>query len=675
MALDQSLQAALDSAIEWSKRNQHPRGYWVGKLDTNSSMEAEWILGMHCLGVTDDPKRPGVIRAILEQQRPDGAWGVFYQAPAGEISATVECYAALRCVGMDPDSEPLRKAREWILANGGLRHLRVFTKIWLALIGEWPWKGTPQLPPEIIFTPTPWFPFNIYQFSSWARGTLVPLAILSALRPVHPLPEPLDELFPEGRRAFDYRVPRRYGRLSWEALFLAVDRLLRWYGRSPVQPFRSAALKLCREWIVRHQEADGAWSGIQPPWIYSLLALKNSGYALTHPVLVKGIQAFNEPWAVKQGESIYLQASNSPVWDTMLTLLALVDYDPDYATEEFAARGLAWLLNEEVRTPGDWSVMTKGVEPSGWAFEYENDWYPDFDDTAVVIQLLAALQEERPRAHPGIDTVLDRATKWLLAHQCSNGGWASFDRDNDSAIVTKLPFCDFGEVLDPPSVDVTAHVIEALGRLGRGLDDPAVRRAIDFVLSEQEPEGPWFGRWGVNYVYGTGAVLPALKAVGYDMTAGPAVKAADWLMTRQNGDGGWGETCSSYMSGSLRGVGPSTASQTAWALMGLLAMPGKKYENAIGRATRYLLQTQRADGTWDELYYTGTGFPGYGLGKRLVETKSLTALRQGLELGRGFMLRYNMYRHYFPLMALGRVARLGCPGCDTLDEVGALGAQ
>jgi squalene-hopene/tetraprenyl-beta-curcumene cyclase len=673
MSPETKLGKAIDAAVGWTRSHQHPSGYWVGDLDTNSTMEAEWILGMHILGVRNDPKLQPVVHGILEQQRADGSWGVFYEAPTGEVSATVECYAALRCAGIPPDSPALVRARQWILAHGGLAHLRVFTKMWLALLGEWPWDGTPQLPPEVMLLPGPWCPFNIYHFSSWARATLVPLAVVSALRPRYPLPcGPLDELFPDGRDAVDYRLPRRAPALSWESLFLAADRMMRWYYKSPVKPFRKLAIKVAIEWIVSHQEADGAWGGIQPPWIYALIALHTCGYAVDHPVIARGIRAFDEPWAVRRGDSIFLQASNSPVWDTMLTLWGLLDCDPGLLAEDFATRGLRWLLGQEVRVPGDWQVVTPGLQPSGWSFELENDWYPDLDDTAVVVELLARIRDAGigPEASR-LSEVIDRACGWLLPHQCSNGGWASFDRNNDHAYLTKIPFCDFGEVLDPPSVDVTAHVVEALGWLGRDRDDPLVRRALAFIEAEQEPEGPWFGRWGVNYIYGTGAVLPALSKAGCDMTAPRVRKAVDWLLTRQNGDGGWGETCSSYMAQSLRGVGASTASQTAWALLGLLAVDDPRLDAPILRGLDFLLRTQRPDGTWDEPFYTGTGFPGYGIGKRVERPKTLAALPQGIELGRGFMLRYNMYRHYFPLIALGRARRRFQGGGTERDWAGS----
>jgi len=659
-ALAQAADRAVNAALAWLYPRQDQRGFWVGRLESNSSMEAEWILAMHFLGVRNDPKQPGVVRAILKRQRPDGAWETFRGAPEGDISATVECYAALRCAGLDPNGDALTRARQWILGHGGFKHIRVFTKMWLALIGEWPWEGTPALPPEIILLPA-WFPINIYRFSSWARATLVPLAVVSARRPVRPLPPErrLDELFPGGRDAVDYSIPRRCRRISWENFFLTADRFLRWYARSPWTPFRGHSISLCLEWIIRHQDADGAWGGIQPPWVYSLIALHVSGYELDHPVLVKGLAGFNEPWAVKEDDAIFLQASNSPVWDTWLTLLACLDCGLEYRRSEPMRRALDWLLNEEVRTPGDWQVMVPDVEPGGWAFEYENNAYPDLDDTAVALTVLARLSggESRSELPQRMGGAVARARNWMMALQSTCGGWASFDKDNEHVLVTKIPFCDFGEVLDPPSVDVTAHAIEALGLMGMTMDNPEVMRAVQFILAEQEPDGSWFGRWGVNYVYGTGAVLPGLRAVGYDMSAPEVRRAADWLRGRQNSDGGWGETCSSYMDASLRGLGESTASQTAWAMIGLLAVDAEAYRESILAGLSFLTSTQTAEGTWKEPQYTGTGFPGYGVGRRTDLAVPRATMPQGRELSRGFMINYNLYRHYFPLMALGRARR------------------
>lgn len=644
----------IEKAVGWSKRNQKEAGYWAARLESNASMEAEWLLAYHILGIESDPKRDGVIRGLLHMQRPDGAWGVYHDAEGGDLNATVEAYAALRVHGHAADHPALAKAREFILANGGVARTRVFTKIWLAMCGEWPWSGTPTLPPEMVDFPL-WFPFNLYNFASWARATIVPLTLISARRPVRPFPPEarLDELFPQGRKkGTGLPFPKGGGAVA-KFLYFADRALALYTDKSPWKPYRETAKAKAIEWIIRRQEADGCWAGIQPPWIYALMALRFEGYALDHPVLAKGWRCFDEPWAVEEPEGIYLQACTSPVWDTLLTQLAYLDCGLGMGQPEFD-RSLDWILDQQIRSVGDWKMKSPELEPGGWAFEYENDYYPDLDDAAVAMIVLARLQPEDPALAARVRQALERATQWVVGMRSSNGAWAAFDKDNNERLVSLIPFCDFGEALDPPSVDVTAHVVEALGYQGRDLSDPVVSRAVDYIRAEQEADGSWFGRWGVNHIYGTAAVLPALEKVGENMQADYVVKACDWLVDKQNADGGWGETCASYMDDALRGRGDSTASQTAWALLALVAQGGEQYRDSLERGARYLLSTQRKDGTWDEAAFTGTGFPGYGGGAR-TDLQRESTLPQGRELSRGFMLRYHMYRHYFPLMALGRV--------------------
>jgi squalene-hopene/tetraprenyl-beta-curcumene cyclase len=617
-------------------------------------MEAQWLLALHYLGATDHPAYPKIVAGIVDERRDDGSWEVYHGAPDGDINATVECYFALRAAGLDPHSDDMVKTRSWILDHGGLSQVRVFTKFWLALFGEWPWRHTPTLPPEIIFLPS-WAPMNIYRFAQWGRATMVPLCVLSARRPVRRLPAScrLDELFPDGRDAFDFRMPVEKRGVA-EGFFRYADRMLASYIRSPFKPGRELAVRQCLEWIIKHQDADGAWGGIQPPWVYSLMALHTEGYALSHPVMAKGLEsALSHPWAYEKGEGIRIQASDSIVWDTILTLQALFDCGLTVTETEALERALGWVVDQQVLGPGDWRVGVKNVEPGGWAFERANARYPDVDDTAVAIGVLARARRQLSDS-PTLDRALARAEPWIRAFQCRGGGWAAFDRDNDSQLVTKIPFCDFGEVLDPPSVDVTAHVIEALAGLNRDRTEPAIRRALEFIKAEQEHDGSWFGRWGVNHIYGTGSVLPALLAVGENMGQPYVRRAADWLVSRQQEDGGWGEDCASYVDPAQRGRGVATPSQTAWALLGLLAVGSREYDDSIRRGLAWLIRQQRDDGTWDEPQYTGTGFPGYGVGERRDLAKKNQTLRQSTELSRAFMINYNLYRHYFPLSALGR---------------------
>ncbi len=663
-----ALNSTIRAAADWLVSTQKPDGHWVGRAESNACMEAQWCLALWFLGLESHPLRARLGAALLRTQRPDGAWQIYYDAPNGDINTTVEAYAALRSLGFRDDEPALVRALAWIEAKGGLRNIRVFTRYWLALIGEWPWRQTPNLPPEVIWFPL-WFPFSIYNFAQWARATLVPIALLAARRPSRPLPREnrLDALFPGGRDNFDYALPKRADAGGWDVFFRGADKALHALqnlgGKLGLSLWRSAAVRHVLEWIVRHQDSDGAWGGIQPPWIYSLMALRSEGYALDHPVLAKSLAALNDPnWRFDVEDASFIGATTSPVWDTMLVLLAFEDAElaEDYPAE--VEQAALWLLERQVKVAGDWSVKLPNVKPGGWAFEYANNFYPDIDDTAVALIALAPFRNNPKWRARGLDEAIRLGVDWLIAMQSRGGGWGAFDKDNDKKILTKIPFCDFGEALDPPSVDVTAHVVEAFAKLGLSREHSAMVRALDYLKREQEADGPWFGRWGVNYVYGTAAALPALAAIGEDMQAPYVARACDWLCSRQLPNGGWGESCASYMDASAAGRGTATASQTAWALMGLLAADRPEDQDAIERGCLFLIERQ-AQGTWSEAHYTGTGFPGYGVGQTIKLNDPLLSKRlmQGPELSRAFMLRYDMYRHYFPMMALGRAAQRQAP--------------
>ena len=651
------LSASIDAAADWLAARQKPEGYWVGRLESNGCMEAQWLLALWFMGLEDHHLRPRLAESLRQTQREDGSWEIYHGAPAGDINTTVEAYAALRSIGAPKDDPAMMRAYDWIMSKGGLKNIRVFTRYWLALIGEYPWERTPNLPPEVIYFPN-WFPFSIYNFAQWARATLMPIAVLSARRPSRALPQEnrLDEFFPDGRINFDYSYPDKPGADFFDRFFLGVDRLLHWGQSAGIAPFRRGAVKRSLEWIIEHQDADGVWGGIQPPWIYSMMALYNEGYALDHPNVAAALGAMDDPrWRVDVGDATWIQASVSPVWDTLLTLLAYEDADQNERHGEHVEKALDWVLSQQVLRPGDWQVKVPNVEPGGWAFEYKNYFYPDTDDTAVALIVLSQFRNDLKWREKGIEQAIQKGVNWLFGMQCKGGGWGAFDKDNDKTYLTRIPFCDFGEALDPPSVDVTAHIVEAFGKLGFRMDHPQIKRAIDYLQAEQEENGAWFGRWGVNYIYGTGAVLPALEAIGEKMDRPYVQKACDWLIAMQQGDGGWGESCASYMDPSMTGKGTTTASQSAWALMGLIAVNRETDREAIERGIAYLMERQK-DGTWDELEYTGTGFPGYGVGAtiKLGDPLLEERLKQGPELSRAFMINYNLYRHYFPLMALGR---------------------
>lgn len=600
---------------------QDPAGWWKGDLETNVTMDAEDLLLRQFLGIQDPELTEAAARYIRGEQCADGTWATFYGGP-GELSATIEAYVALRLAGDAPDAPHMARASAWVREQGGIAAARVFTRIWLALFGWWKWEDLPQLPPELLYFPK-WFPLNIYDFGCWARQTIVPLTIVSAKRPVRPAPFALDELHTDPRRP---NPPRPLApAASWDGVFQRLDKALHLYHKVAFRKLRRAAMRSAARWIIERQENDGCWGGIQPPAVYSVIALHLLGYDLDHPVLRTGLASLDR-FAVRRADGArMIEACQSPVWDTCLATIALADAGVP-ADHPQLVQAAEWMLAEQIDRPGDWSVKRPQLPSGGWAFEFENDNYPDIDDTAEVVLALRRVKHPDPQR---VEAAVRRAVRWNFGMQSRDGGWAAFDVDNTSPFPNRLPFCDFGEVIDPPSADVTAHVVEMLADVGR-THDPRTRRGIAWLLAEQEPCGAWFGRWGTNYVYGTGSVLPALAAVGIPRSHPAVRRAVRWLEGVQNDDGGWGEDQRSYQDKEQwAGRGASTASQTAWALMALLAA-GERDGEAVRRGVRWLAATQREDGSWDEPYFTGTGFPW------------------------DFSINYHLYRQVFPLTALGR---------------------
>jgi len=641
---------------------QHDQGWWQGELETNVTMDAEDLLLREFLGVRTAEQTQAAARWIAAQQRDDGTWANFYGGP-GDLSTTVEAYVALRLAGQPAQAPHMARAAGWIRDQGGIPATRVFTRIWLALFGEWSWDDLPVMPPELIYLPA-WFPFNVYDWGCWARQTIVPLTVVGAIRPATPLPFGLKELWPAGAGPIVIGRRDRPKDPAWAAAFGGLDRALHGYERrahraAPVRAVRRAAIRRCAEWIIARQEADGCWGGIQPPWVYSLIALRLLGYGLDHPVMrrgLAGLDRFTITEDTPDGPVRRMEACQSPVWDTVLAIIALADAGLP-ADHPALAKAADWLLAEEITGPGDWQVRRPALSPGGWAFEFDNDNYPDIDDTAEVVLALRRVRlssppapGDRSAARPSASSLpapgdgsaaafapprpdarrqaaISRGLAWITGMASADGGWAAFDADNTSRLVAKLPFCDFGAVTDPPSADVTAHVVEALAAVGQA-GSRAARRGVVWLLRAQEADGSWFGRWGANYVYGTGAVVPALIAAGVQPGKPAIRRAVAWLEEHQNPDGGWGEDMRSYDDQSLAGRGASTASQTAWALLALLAAGGTG--PAVEAGVRWLARHQRPDGTWDEPQFTGTGFP------------------------RDFYLNYHLYRLVFPVSALGR---------------------
>ncbi|MCA1594931.1 MAG: squalene--hopene cyclase [Chloroflexi bacterium] len=612
---------------------QRPTGYWCGELEGDSILESEYILLMYSLGRHRDPLTQKVAAYLRKRQTPRGGWCPYPGAP-DDVSASIKAYFALKLSGDSPDDPHMRMARDVILRLGGVPAANSFTKIYLALFGQFHWNDVPAIPPEIILLP-PWLYFNIYAMSSWSRTILVPLSIVWAHRPHFSTPGGLgiDELFPGGRANADCSLQTHAPFPSWRHFFLMVDRGLKVLNALPVKPWRARALAAAESWVIDHFNGSDGLGAIFPPIVNSVWALLCRGYALDSPEVESQLRELYQLVIEESGDA-RVQPCTSPVWDTALACIALdetsvIEGVNDGGGSLFAEPAINaatdWLVEREVKSPGDWKVTRPNLEPGGWYFEFANEFYPDIDDTAMV---LIALQ----RAGRGSEEVSQRAIRWVLGMQCRSGGWASFDVDNDRGLLCEFPFADHNAMIDPPTADITGRVLEMLGAQGYNERSEAVRRAVLFLRREQEADGSWFGRWGVNYIYGTWQVIKGLIAVGVDPGDTAIRRGVRWLTDAQNADGGWGETCDSYEKDGVRRHGPSMPSQTAWALMALIAA-GEHRRTAVHRGIEYLLRTQQPDGNWAESNYTGTGFP------------------------RVFYLKYHLYRLYFPLFALGMFAR------------------
>jgi squalene-hopene/tetraprenyl-beta-curcumene cyclase len=630
LSADPEASAALDKGSEYLLSLLRPEGYWEGRVYDNVTITAEYVQLLRFLGCLDAESAEKAKKTMLDGQQPDGTWNLFHGGP-GDHSATVEAYFSLKICGLPATDPALKKALASIVANGGIESTRVLTKIQMALFGEYPWSRIPVISPELMLLPRQ-APIHIYEFSSWSRAVIIPLLIIFARKPVVELSS--SEQCPELRVSSTKHAARpedmkSEGPFDLERILAIAQMALSLYEKFPVKPFRQLALRMAEKWILDHQNPSGSWCGIFPAMADSIIALHLRGYSLDDPILKKGLLRLRS-YAEESDKTLRMQSTTSPVWDTGIALYACltarVGIDP-----ERKERIVSWLLQKQILDVyGDWHVKAPDTRPGGWPFEHENIHYPDIDDTALVLlALLSCLSsEDRAGEDPRLLLAIERGFEWLVGMQGSDGGWGAFDRDNNRQILNEIPFADLKSLLDPSTPDVTGHVLEAFGAAGYDFQSEVIQRGVEFLRKTQEEDGSWFGRWGVNHVYGTGAVLSGLEIVGENMRSGYVQKAGKWLESVQNQDGGWGESCLSYDDARFR-RNPSTPSQTAWALIGLLACPGGD-RKAIRKGVQYLLARQRPDGGWDEPEWTGTGFPSH------------------------FYLRYDYYRLYFPVLALGR---------------------
>ena len=611
---------------------QNPEGYWVGELLVDCTLVADVVAFMHWTGEVDFDKQSRCVKNLLDRQQTDGGWNTYYKGPS-ELNATLKSYFALKLAGFPMDDTRMLKAHATIVRLGGIPKSNTYTKLFLALFGQYPWKYLPIIPPEIILLPN-WLYFNIYEMSSWSRGMVVPLSIINHFKPVRHLPpeKQLHELFPYGTEHSNLGMPFDKKFFTWKNFFLRWDRTLKFLDTLPWKPFRSRALKKAEAWILeRITDGTDGLGAIFPSMMYTIMVLKTLGYSEAHPVLRKAVIDFmglevHDPVT----DEFRMQPCLSPIWDSAITAFALAESGIPADHPQLQKTG-EWIISKEIKDfRGDWRHKNPTPVTSGWAFEFNNKYYPDVDDTFKVLMALSVIKmpDEATKKE-----VIDRALQWAISFQCKNGGFAAFDKDVTKQWLQDVPFADHNAILDPPCSDITSRALEVFGRLGISVKEPFIKRAIRFVRETQLPDGSWEGRWGVNYIYGTWLVLRGLRAIGEDMYQDWVLRGLNWLESCQNADGGWGETPATYDNPKLKGQGESTPSQTAWALMGILAA-SDHLRPSIQRGVEYLHQTQNPDGSWTEDHITGTGFP------------------------KVFYLKYDMYRNNWPLLALADFQRL-----------------
>ena len=635
----------------WLLKRQHADGFWVAELEADTTLTSEYLMLRRFLNLTEPEKERKAVRYLTATQLPDGGWPIYYGGPS-EISASVKAYFALKLSGVPQDEPFMVRAKEAILAKGGVAAANVFTKITLTLFDQYDWRGIPSMPPEIILLPK-WFYFSIYAISYWSRTVLIPLLIVFAHRPICPIPreQGIDELYLQPRHLMDYgEVPplrKDKSPFTWRNVFITLDRLLKIYDRRPIRSLRNAAVQRTAEWMLARLNGSGGLGAIYPAMANSILALRSLGYGVDHPLITKALREIEalevyDSVQTAQGkiDALHLQPCVSPIWDTALFINAGLEAGLPQ-NHPALVKGGAWLISKQTQKVGDWKVSSPTAEPGGWYFQFENEMYPDVDDSAVVLMALGKLDMAERHAQR---ECIRRGYRWVMAMQGSDGGWGAYDKDNNKMVFNLIPFADHRALLDPSTADLTGRCLEMLGALGYDRSHAAVRSALEFLRREQEEDGSWYGRWGVNYIYGTWSVLAGLRAIGEDMSTPHVTRAVAWLESVQNADGGWGESCTSYADHAEAGRGESTPSQTAWALLALLSA-GMSDSISVVRGINYLLRHQREDGSWEEIRHTGTGFP------------------------RVFYLRYHWYCQYFPLWALAMYRNIRTRGQARADEL------
>jgi squalene-hopene/tetraprenyl-beta-curcumene cyclase len=620
---DEELTRAITRAQENVLRQQKPDGHWCGELIVDSTLCSDYVVFMHWCGEVNAQLQRRCVRHILKRQLPDGGWNIYHGGPS-EINASVKAYFALKLAGCSVDAPFMREARASIMRRGGIPQMNTFSKLYLALLGQFPWKYLPAIPVEMVLLPS-WAPFHIYKMSSWSRAMLMPLAIINHFKPTRLLPgeKQLHELYPIGTEQSDLRLPRSEKFWTWRNFFLRLDDVFKFLRPLRILPLRRRALEAAERWMLeRIAEGSDGLAAVYPAMLNCLISLRVLGYTKTNPLYAKAEKDFAGLF-IDDPEDFRIQPCLSPVWDTAISIISLAEsgVSPEHPALQKAAD---WLIGKEVRVRGDWAVNNPYPQASGWAFEYNNIYYPDTDDTGMVLMALRLVQ---PKDRQSLNELFRRALGWQLSFQCRDGGWAAFDKNVTTPWLEDMPFADHNAILDPTCSDLTARTLELLGYIGFDRRAKCVRDAIQYLIDTQDEDGSWYGRWGVNYIYGTWQVLRGLRAIGEDMTQDWILRGRDWLESCQNNDGGWGETCGTYENPLSKGIGESTASQTAWAIMGMCAC-GDLDRPSIQRGLRYLLRSQNPDGSWDEEQITGTGFPGV------------------------FYLKYETYRQNFPLLAL-----------------------